>query len=73
MGSYKGSFKGPFEGIYRDSIRVLGLGCTWRFMGIVISGVLIRITMVITPIRGLIPPFITHEPPSKVVNLRFKV
>ena len=33
MGSYKGSLKGPFKGIYRDSIRVKGLGPTWRFMG----------------------------------------
>ena len=33
MGSYKGSFKGPFKGIYRDSIRLEGLGPTWRFMG----------------------------------------
>ena len=30
MGSHNGSFKGP---IYRDSIRVQGLGLTWRFMG----------------------------------------
>ena len=34
-------------------------------MGIVISGVISRVTIVITPIRGLISPFITtHEPPS---------
>ena len=26
MGSFKGSFEGPFKGIYRDSIRVFGLG-----------------------------------------------
>ena len=29
MGSYKDAFKGN----YRDSIRVQGLGPTWRFMG----------------------------------------
>ena len=33
MGSYKGSFKGPFKGFYRGSLRVWGLGPTWRFMG----------------------------------------
>ena len=32
MGSSRGSFKGPFKGIYRGSIRVQGLGSTWRFM-----------------------------------------
>ena len=32
MGSYKGSFKGPFKEIYRDSIRVWGLGTIWWFM-----------------------------------------
>ena len=26
MGIFKGSFEGPFKGIYRDSIRVFGLG-----------------------------------------------
>ena len=32
-----------------------------------ISGVISRVTMIITHIRGLIPPLITtHEPPSSV-------
>ena len=42
----------------------LGLrGSTWRFMGRVIS----RVTILITLLRGLIPPLITtHEPPSRI-------
>ena len=35
------------------------------------SGVISRVTIVITHIRGLITPFITtHEPPSRVPGLR---
>ena len=38
------------------------LGGSW----VVISGVISRVTMLITHIRGLINPFITtHEPPSQ--------
>ena len=37
-------------------------------MELVISTVIIKVTMVITPIRELITPFITtHEPPSSSV------
>ena len=40
------------------------LNLTWRFMGI--SRVISRATILITLLRGLIPPLITtHEPPSK--------
>ena len=43
---------------------VLLLGGSWA----VISGVISRVTIVITHIRGLITPLITtHEPPSRVV------
>ena len=38
------------------------LGGSW----VVISGVISRVTMVITPIMGLLTPFVTtHEPPSR--------
>ena len=43
------------------------LGVSW----VVISGVISRVTIVITHIRGLITPFITtHEPPSRVLGCR---
>ena len=58
------SLKGPFKGIYRDSIRVEGLG-PLRGSWVVISRVIGRVTILITQIRGLITPLITtHEPPS---------
>ena len=41
----------------------LVLGGSWA----VISGVIIRVAIIITHIRGLITPLIaTHEPPSKL-------
>ena len=41
------------------------LGGSW----VAISGVTSRITIVITPVRGLVTPLITtHEPPSKVLK-----
>ena len=43
------------------------LGGSW----VVISGVISRVTIIITPIRGLITLLITtHEPPSRVAALR---
>ena len=43
--------------------RGLILGGSW----VVISGVISRVTIVITHIRGLMTPFMTtHEPPSMV-------
>ena len=45
MSSYKGSFKGPCKGIYRDSITGI-----W----VVISGLIRKVNIVITHIRGLI-------------------
>ena len=49
----------------REAIQVLG--GSW----VVISGDISRVTIVITPIRGLIAPLITtHEPPSKPFTLR---
>ena len=46
--------------------RLTLLGGSWE----VISGVIIKVTMVITPIRGLITPLITtHEPPSTLFLL----
>ena len=73
--------RAPFKGIYRDVIRVSGLGPTWRFMrsykwiyqylGFRVSRVSILLTSC-NPIlnRGLItrtynPIMITHEPASK--------
>ena len=61
MGRYKGSFNGPFKGIYRDSIRVQGLGLLGGsgVVGrVVIRGVLSRLHVIITPVRGLITPLI---------------
>ena len=54
------AFTNP-RAIEADSTRVRLLGGSW----VVISGVLSRVTIVITQIRGLITPLITtHEPPS---------
>ena len=39
----------------------------------IISGVIIRVTIVITPIRGLITPLrTTHEPPGMEINVRYQ-
>ena len=40
------------------------LGGSW----VVISRVISRETILITPIRGLLTPLITHEPPSRGLN-----
>ena len=46
------------------------LGGSW----VVISGVISRVTLVISPIRGLVTPLIsTREPPSKVWEPRRKL
>ena len=46
------------------------LGGSW----VVISGVIIRVTIAITQIRGLITPlFTTHEPPSRDLGGRARV
>ena len=45
------------------------LGGSW----VVISGVISRVTIIITPIRGLITPLITtHEPPSGALTIGFR-
>ena len=45
------------------------LGGSW----VVISGVISRVTIVITQIRGLITPLITtHEPPSRLGRVGFE-
>ena len=44
-----------------------GLGFTLRGSWLVISGVIGRVTVIITPIRGIIALLVTtHEPPSRV-------
>ena len=49
-----------------STVWVILLGGSW----VVISGVISRVTMNITPARGLITPLITtHEPPSRPSTL----
>ena len=70
MGSYKGSFKGPLKGSIGDSIRVRGLelGGSW----VVMSGVIIMVSILITHIRGLLTLLIpSHEPPSRLPAWEF--
>ena len=73
-------FEGRTQCHSRCSFEALGCSDLGNFLGgswVVISGVIIGVTMVITPIKGLITLFIaTHEPPSKgfqVQNLGFRV
>ena len=59
MGRYKGSFNGPFGGVSGGSVRVQGLGLLGGsgVVGrVVIRGVLSRVHVIITPVRGLITP-----------------
>ena len=56
------------EPVDQDSDERLGLARLLGGSWVVISGVISRVTVVITYSRGLIAPLITtHEPPSKAV------